>query len=252
VGLGLIRLYFPDIPGNDPGRTFLRSKTMKPDRPLWGLLQRQPCWVPTWRGGLALLLIGVSLFILTVLQAYPFLAIIEPVTGGALVVEGWSPDYVLEAAMKEFKQHPYTKLYVTGGPLERGAMLSEYKTYAELAAASLLRMGLAAEAVQAVPAPEVYRDRTYRSAIVLRHWLHQHQLTITNFTVFTLGAHSRRTRLLFQKAMDQGSTVGIVAVPDQQYDGDHWWASSEGVRTVIGEAIAYTYVRWFFYPPKNP
>jgi hypothetical protein len=224
---------------------------MKPDKQLWGLLQRRPCWVPTWRGGLALLLIGTSLFTLAVLQVYPFLAVKEPAPGGALVVEGWSPDYVIEAAMKEFKQHPYTKLYVTGGPVERGSLLAEYKTYAELGAASLLRLGLTAEAVQAVPAPEVYRDRTYRSAIVLRNWLRQHQLTVTTFNVFTLGAHSRRTRLLFQKAMDQGSAVGIVAVPDQQYDGEHWWTSSEGVRTVIGEAIAYTYVRLFFYPPKD-
>ena len=45
-------------------------------------------------------------------------------------------------------------------------------------------------------------------------------------------------------------TVGIIAVPNPDYDSRHWWQYSEGVREVIGESIAYSYARFFFAPPK--
>ena len=86
---------------------------------------RRELLVPTWRGWLALLLvIGASLgFLLR--HAHSFLAVSEPLPGGALVVEGWADDSVLEAAMAEFHRGPYEKLYVTGGPIEAGAPLVE-------------------------------------------------------------------------------------------------------------------------------
>jgi hypothetical protein len=34
-------------------------------------------------------------------------------------------------------------------------------------------------------------------------------------------------------------------VQDRNFDPAHWWRSSAGVRTVIGEAIAYLYSRLF-------
>ena len=40
------------------------------------------------------------------------------------MVEGWVPDYVLADAITEFGRHPYSRLYVVGGPLGQGAPLS--------------------------------------------------------------------------------------------------------------------------------
>jgi len=37
---------------------------------------------------------------------------------------------MFEAAIAEFKQHHYDRLFVTGIPLQQGAPLSEYKNYA--------------------------------------------------------------------------------------------------------------------------
>lgn len=59
------------------------------------------------------------------------------------MVEGWTPDYVLEEAVAEYKRGRYQKLYVTGGPIEAGAPLAEYRTYAERGAAVVLKLGLA-------------------------------------------------------------------------------------------------------------
>jgi len=60
--------------------------------------------------------------------------------------------------------------------------------------------------------------------------------------------HARRTRLLFEEALGKSITVGIIAVPNPDYDARRWWRYSDGVREVIGESIAYIYARFFFYP----
>jgi hypothetical protein len=44
--------------------------------------------------------------------------------------------------------------------------------------------------------------------------------------------------------------VGIISVPDPDYDASHWWRSSDGVREVLDEGIAYIYAKFFFWPPK--
>src|ERR1041384_2949097 len=119
----------------------------------WGLLRHRSCLIPTWRGWLLLLLGVVLLFVVALRSAYPFLALTEPLPGGVLVVEGWATDDTLQEVVTEFRRNHYEKLYVAGGPLDFGSFLSEYRTYAERGAASLTKMGLATNEVQAVPAP---------------------------------------------------------------------------------------------------
>jgi hypothetical protein len=221
---------------------------MKSHQPFRGLLRRRVCLLPTWRGWLLLLLAGLLLATCAVKKAQSFLAVTDPVTGGALVVEGWAPDYALEEAVTEFRQHHYTKLYVIGVPLEHGAPLSEYKTYAELGAATLLKLGLDRDNVQAVPTPVVCQDRTYASALALKQWLQQHNVMPAELNLISLGAHARRSRLLFEKAFGRDARVGIIALENQDYDPEHWWKSSQGVRTVTDELIAYGYARLLFHP----
>jgi hypothetical protein len=63
-----------------------------------------------------------------------------------------------------------------------------------------------------------------------------------------LGAHARRTRLLFQKALGPDIKVGVIAIETRNYDGRHWWRSSTGVREVLTEGIGYLYSKFFFHP----
>src|SRR5438552_3447220 len=146
----------------------------KEPKPLWGLVRRRQRWGLSWRGRFLLLLICLGLAMIVAPRVSSFLATSAPIDAEVLVVEGWAPDYALEAAISEFKQHPYARFYVVGGPILAGAPLSEYKTYAELGAATVMRLGLNGESVQAVPAPKMRKDRTYTSAIALRDWLRQH------------------------------------------------------------------------------
>jgi len=177
-----------------------------------------------------------------------FIAVSDPSLGGTLTVEGWVQDRTLREAIAEFNRGHYTMLYVTGGPLERGALLSEYHTTAELGTASLLRMGMPKELVQVVPTPLVRRDRTYASAVALKRWLDAHHVVLSNLTVVAPGPHARRTRLLFQKAFGDATQVGAFAAMDLDYDPQDWWMSSNGFRAEIDEAIAYVYARLLFDP----
>jgi hypothetical protein len=218
---------------------------------VWGLFRRREVTLPTWKGWLLVLLLLGFLAFAGLKCSYPFLAVNDSRPGGILVVEGWAPDYGLAAAIDEFRSHHYIKLCVTGIPIEAGAPLSEYKTYAERGAAVLVKLGLPADSLQAVPCPAVHQDRTYTSAATLRSWLTTNGIPATNINLMTIGPHSRRSRLLFQKAFGGNTTIGILSVPPKEYDPEHWWRSSSGFRNVTSEQIAYIYARVLFRRPAE-
>ena len=215
---------------------------MKTRNALGGLLRRRECLIPSWQGLLLLMLIGIALTATAVLNIHPFLSVTAPVPAEVLVVEGWVPDYVLEEAKAEFERHPYRKLYVTGGALERGEHLSEYKTYADLSAATLVKMGMSNSAVEAVVAPIVQKDRTYASGLALKHRLSVRGEAVAGINLVSFSAHARRSRFLFQRAFGDDLKVGVIAIQSREYDPGRWWAFSAGVRNVIHEFVAYIYV----------
>jgi hypothetical protein len=213
-----------------------------------GCFRRRQMWLPTWRGALLIVAIMALIGIAGVLSIHPFLSPNHPIPGGILVVEGWGPDYAMQIGANEFRRARYDRLYVTGGPLEHGGPLSEYKSFAELGAATLEKLGINTNEVRAVPAPLVQQDRTYNSAIALRKYLDAHSVAHPSLNLISVGPHARRSRLLYVKAFGAGTRVGIVAITPRDYDPKHWWRSSAGVRTVLSEAFAYIYVRFFFRP----
>ncbi len=217
-------------------------------RPFFGLLHRRSCLFPTARGWLTILILFALVTTIAVRGIYSFLAMQDSVTGGVLVVEGWAPEHALVETLAEFRRGPYLGIYVTGVPMERGAVLSEYKTFAELSATSLVRLGADPQTVHAVPSPEVRQDRTYATAIALRDYLREHGISAEKVNVVSLGAHSRRTRLLYEKAFGPTTHVGIIAIPHRDFDSARWWSSSQGFRVITGEVIAYGYVRCLFHP----
>ena len=84
----------------------------------------------------------------------------------------------------------------------------------------------------------------------MKKWLAKREPTVKSVTVLTLDVHARRTRLLYRKALGQGITVGVMAIADREYDPEHWWRYSEGVKEITSEAFAYLYARFFFFPPR--
>ena len=218
---------------------------------LWGIMTRKERWGLAWRGWLIVAVAVSGLGWALVRGIYPFLAVTHRVDAKVLVVEGWVPAAVIQVAIQEFKSGSYDRVFSTGGPVEwSGGYTSDNDTSALWGFERLRRGGIASGLVQMVPARVVGRDRTYNSAVALRDWLREHRLPVQSINVITEDVHARRTRLLFQEAFGEGVTVGIIAVPNPDYDSRHWWRYSEGVREVIGESIAYGYARFLFVPSK--
>jgi len=234
-----------------------QSAPAAPRRALWGLLDRKERWSLSWRGRLILALILASALLLggaLVLKGvYPFLATTHRVDTDVMVVEGWVHEYAIRAALKEFQSNHYARIFTTGGPVEgTGGYINDYCTSASVGADLLRKNGLANGSVQMVPSRVMDRDRTYGSAVALRNWFRDHNMAVSGIDVVTEDLHARRTRLLFQKALGEKLTVGVIAIANPDYDAKHWWSYSEGVKHVVSEATAYIYTRFLFYPSEAP
>jgi DUF218 domain len=219
---------------------------------LGGLFIRKERWGFSWRGWAMMFLLIFLAGLVFLRCAHPFLMVTDRVPAHVLVVEGWIHDYGINAAVKEFQTGDYLQIYTTGGPVEGiGPTSSIYDTDAHQSAELLMKAGIPAGLVQSVPATYVGRDRTYTSALVLRDWLHEHNVQVDSINVLTEDAHARRTWLLFQEALGRNIKVGIIAVPSPDYDPNHWWRTSAGVREVLDEGIAYIYAKFFFWPSSS-
>jgi uncharacterized SAM-binding protein YcdF (DUF218 family) len=232
----------------DPNETEQISFNGGKERRLFGgLVVRRYRWGLSLGAKLLLIIAMVALALITLLGAYPFLAVTERVNADGLVVEGWVHSYTIEASVEEFNSHPYRQLFTTGGPVVgKGGYVNDYQTSASVGAESLKKAGIPADLVQMVPSHVIGRDRTYSSALALRDWLQQHDMNVRSINIVTEGTHARRTRLLFKKALGPNVAVGVIAVPSPDFDAKHWWQYSEGVEEVVQEGIGYLYARCFF------
>lgn len=169
---------------------------------------------------------------------YPFLARQAPVPADTLVIEGWVPDDLLAQAAEWAAANGVRKIVATGGPMETGSWLAEWRTYAEMTKARMDALGLGAKfELAAVPAEKVRRGRTRESARALRA-----AGTVAGaFNVASEGPHARRSWRAFRDEFAGQAEVGSLALTPTEYDGTDWWSCSEGVRKVFSEAIAYAY-----------
>ncbi len=202
--------------------------------------------------GWGVVTIGLGLVLVSlVLLVYPFLAPTQPVAGEILVVEGWLPDYALDEAKERFEKENYEFLVTTGGLLSKGRHLSPHETWASLSASILNAKGISREKIIMAPttfAPE--RDRTYHSVLQVKKKFNERGLVPKSIDVVSLGAHSRRTWLMFETVFTS-MKIGIVALQPRSYDTSRWWVSSAGVRDIISETVAYLYARLIFSPTEK-
>jgi len=222
-----------------------------PRRAMWGLFDRRERWSLSWRGRLIVIsaLLLVSVFVLK--GVYPFLAITHRVDANALVVEGWINEYAIRAAVKEFQDNRYQRVFTTGGPVEgTGGYTNDFMTSASVGADLLKKAGVPEQSLQMVPSRVMERDRTYSSAVALRNWFRDHKMVVSGVNVVTEDVHARRTRLLFQKALGKNVQVGIIAVASVDYPANRWWHYSQGLKNVVSEFAAYLYARLLFFPSE--
>jgi len=234
-------------------RDHLTPSQSKPSQKFWRILRRKERWGLSWRGWLLVTAAGLIAAYFALLSVYPFLAITHRVNANILVVEGWLHEYAIRSAVDEFRSGSYERVFTTGGPVQgTGGYTNDYNTSASVGADLLRKNGLANGSVQMVPSRVMDRDRTYGSAVALRNWFRDHNMAVSGIDVVTQDLHARRTRLLFQKALGDQVAVGVIAIPNPDYDAKHWWRYSEGVKEVLSETASYVYARLLFYPSEPP
>ncbi|HUI92204.1 MAG TPA: ElyC/SanA/YdcF family protein [Chitinivibrionales bacterium] len=207
---------------------------------------RRELLVPTLWGWCAIALLAAAGCFAFVFSIHPFLSPVRPGRSDVLVVEGWVPDYALQLAAKDFLNRNCRLLVVTGGPPETGFFLTGYSSFAHICSATLKKMGVDSSKIIAVPSVFVQKDRTYEEGVAVKKWLSQSAPGVKSITLYSLGCHSRRSQLLFQKALGKGCSVGIVACPSRDYDAGKWWHYSNGIRAVADETLAYCYALLFY------
>jgi len=217
-------------------------------RALGGILIRREHWTLSLKGKCLALVIVVTLVMTAQRGAHSFLAVTNRVPAETLIVEGWTPPYTLGQAASEFRTGHFKRLVLVRSLYTVGESRELGRDYVDYLIRLLVQQGVPRECVEPVFCSVVRKDRTYHSALAVKQWLAQRAIPVTSLDVATLGPHARRSRLLYRKAFGKDVAVGVIGLEDQGYDPLHWWRSSEGVREVLGESIAYGYARLFFYP----
>jgi len=210
---------------------------------VFGLLKRREAWCLTWRGRLVAVMAALITLMTAVRGCAPFLSADQPVEARVLIVEGWLPDYALKDASEEFVRGKYRYIITAGGPLLEGYYFSTRKTTAEMAAATLVELGIASNSVVAVSSPPVARARTLVEAQSVKKWIQEKDPDLRSVNLYSLGVHSRRSWVAFKRALGDRVKVGVIADADRSYEMDRWWTSSEGFQSVTSEALAYVLMR---------
>lgn len=165
-----------------------------------------------------------------------------------MVVEGWIHDFALDDAISLFNLGDYEKIVCTGVQIETGSYIQQFKSYPEMTADRLRKMGIPEEKIVVAIADVAKKDRTYMAAVALREAFMAYNLEERNLHLVTVGPHGRRSRMLFQKALGPDFEIGVTCLEPASYDPEEWFKSSEGVRYVIGETLAYLYAKFLFHP----
>ena len=194
-------------------------------------------------------LIAALVFVLTI---HDFLAISRPVVGNILVVEAWIWDSsAIKEAADEFTRGHYEWLVTFGGPIgEEGS--PDQKNSAVLAAIKLRGLGVDKSRIIVLPVPNVTFHRTYASALTLRNWLISSKIETTGINVVTLGAHARKSLVLFKRALGPETNVGVIAGTEDDYDQSRWWLSARGFYVTMRKTLGYLYAVFWPIPESLP
>ena len=204
------------------------------------LFQRRTIWYPTRPGWMVLSAVFGMPTVLWCFFGENFLSHTERLPAEVLIVEGWIGFEGVRAAKAEFEQGGYSYI-VTAGALTDGRWGPERWNYATEARALLLREGLPADKVIAAPALETVNQRTFESAAAVCRNLRFKNLHPSTVNVFTVGAHARRSRLVYAKVLPPETRVGVVSWTSVENRPGPWWNSSERAADLIKETAGWLF-----------
>lgn len=142
------------------------------------------------------------LLVLFVPAIHDFLAVNDPVLANVLVIEAWAwQSSAMQEAVKEFNRGRYDVL-LTVGVLSREQRNGLIQVNSAVRAAEQMRkLGVDDNAIQVLAVHGIDRHRTYASALAVKRWLEKSKIDVLGINVFTLGAHAKKSLVLFKRAL---------------------------------------------------
>lgn len=196
---------------------------------------------PTLLGWLALSLLLIGPILLWGFRGEAFLATTDnPASSDVLIVEGWIGYTGIEAAKAEFEKGHYQRIVTVGGPTNNRWGRQRWN-YALLASDELKRLGVPAEKIISAPTEDLLNHRTFASAVAVTEALERADIRKFSATIFTLGAHARRSRLVFAKTLPSGTQVGVISWQPFPYEAQPWWQSSERATDFVKESAGWAF-----------
>jgi hypothetical protein len=211
----------------------------------FGCFLKKERWFLSLRGTAIVLLCAFSVLFFFGRKINHFLSVTNRVPAELLVVEGWTPPWGMVEVAAEFQKQNYQHLLIVRPVLDPDKDYDLSYSSVDFAIAALKKNGVPEERVSKIFTLVVRKDRTFHSALSVKEWIATNRVSVTGLNVATIGAHARRSGLLYRKAMPD-LPVGTISLQPREYRPDRWWRYSEGFRETVGEFIAYLYARFLF------
>jgi hypothetical protein len=111
---------------------------------------------------------------------------------------------------------------------------NNYNSNAELARNRLISMGINSSQIIAIPGETVIVNRTLTSALAFRDWLKQTNKDIRGINIISMGAHARRTWMIYNRILQEKYPIGIISLPDYTYTQSRIYRIIKNIRETLG------------------
>ncbi len=203
------------------------------------LFKRRTVWCPTLIGWICIFAIFCAPVLFWWFRGELFLSQTERLPADVLVVESWIGIKGMQAAAAEFKQGGYQYVVTTGG-LSSPRWAEQRWSYSGMGAKELARDGVPEDKIIVASAEDAETQRTYESAVAVWKALQVKGIQPKALNVFTLGCHARRSHMVFEKVLQPGIQVGVIAW-SPGYESTPWWSSSERAEDFVKETASTLY-----------
>ncbi len=211
---------------------------------LLGLLVRKRRLAPSLLGWAGMLGAIVGAGFVAVHSIYPFLSAGSPVPEAPIAFSGTADDGALDFIIASCRSDVRIPIYSLGTEITFGAPFFRPRTWAEYGADRLRERSQGRNRAEPIAVPQCDLDADYAAALALRDWMVRRGEAPAALNVVANPADGRRADRAFRKAFGKGTRIGVILLPPGAVDLEHWWRTSSGFRTIVDEALSYTYARF--------
>jgi hypothetical protein len=93
-------------------------------------------------------------------------------------------------------------------------IINNYNSNAVFAKNQLFSLGIDSSLIKAVPGKRVRINRTLTSALAFHDWIKTTDIDVKGINIISIGTHSRRTWMTYNKILNEKYDIGIISLPD--------------------------------------